>query len=58
MDQVPAWQESSLMHLQIGAPESRDAAQLVYDVYPLTANVGLNQSSAQRNVRPEKPCTQ
>ncbi|KAK4167388.1 E3 ubiquitin-protein ligase SDIR1 [Cladorrhinum sp. PSN259] len=49
MDDVPAWQKASLMHLQIGAPESRDAAQLVYDVYPLTANVGLNQSSSTRN---------
>ncbi|KAK3988128.1 hypothetical protein QBC44DRAFT_309664 [Cladorrhinum sp. PSN332] len=53
MGEVPAWQQASLMHLQIGAPESRDAAQLVYDVYPLTANVGLNQSSSTRNVRPE-----
>ncbi|KAK4226445.1 hypothetical protein QBC38DRAFT_228835 [Podospora fimiseda] len=49
MNDVPAWQHSSLMHLQIGAPESRDSAQLVYDVYPLTASVGLNQSTSTRN---------
>ncbi|KAK4186565.1 E3 ubiquitin-protein ligase SDIR1 [Podospora australis] len=43
------WQEESLMHLQISAPESQDAAQLTYDIYPLTRSAGSNQTEAERN---------
>jgi hypothetical protein len=47
MPTVPSWQHSSLMHLQLTAPES-EAEDLTYDVYPLTIQAGLNQTG--RNV--------
>ncbi|KAK4644643.1 hypothetical protein QC761_306690 [Podospora bellae-mahoneyi] len=44
IENAPAWQEESLMHLQISPPES-SILQLTFDVYPLTRAVGLNEST-------------
>ncbi|KAK3315307.1 hypothetical protein B0H66DRAFT_340860 [Apodospora peruviana] len=47
MTHVPDWQKTSLMALQITAPEG-DAAPISYEVYPLTASLGLNQTARER----------
>lgn len=49
IENAPAWQEESLMHLQISPPES-SILQLTFDVYPLTRAVGLNESTEVRDV--------
>ncbi|KAK0674441.1 hypothetical protein QBC41DRAFT_492 [Cercophora samala] len=48
IENAPAWQEASLMHLLISPPES-EILQLTYDVYPLTRAVGLNESTEVRD---------
>ncbi|KAK4204665.1 hypothetical protein QBC40DRAFT_83384 [Triangularia verruculosa] len=48
IENAPAWQQESLMHLLISPPES-EILQLTYDVYPLTRSVGLNESTEIRN---------
>ncbi|KAK0732655.1 hypothetical protein B0T21DRAFT_349640 [Apiosordaria backusii] len=48
IENAPAWQHESLMHLSISPPES-EILQLTYDVYPLTRAVGLNESTEVRN---------
>lgn len=48
IENAPAWQEESLMHLQISPPES-SILQLTFDVYPLTRAVGLNESTEVRD---------
>ncbi|KAK4207020.1 E3 ubiquitin-protein ligase SDIR1 [Rhypophila decipiens] len=47
MTHVPDWQARSLMVFSITAPDG-DALAIRYDVYPLTANVGLNGTDRDR----------
>lgn len=50
MEDLPAWQQSAVMRLQLTAPAS-EAAPLTYDVYPLTRRTGLNGTEVERKVR-------
>lgn len=50
MTHVPDWQLPSVLVLKITAPDA-DVAPITYDVYPLTASVGLNQTDRARMVR-------
>ena len=52
--ETPAWQQDSLMHLQLTAPET-ETVQLTYTVFPLTEHAGLNRTDRSVRFRPPPP---
>ncbi|KAK3946167.1 hypothetical protein QBC46DRAFT_1483 [Diplogelasinospora grovesii] len=49
MTKIPDWQQTSIMGLQITAPDG-DAVPITYNVFPLTASLGLNETNNRRAV--------